>query len=412
MLRICFLFFGLLVAASVHSQDIKAYVQKNTVAIRSVSPADTSYDDLQALGDAIGSARIVMLGEQDHGDAPAFLAKTRIIKYLHEKKGFNVLAFESDFFGLNLGMDLQPGADSFIRRNIFPIWTYCDACQELFFQYLPATKRTAQPLRLAGFDNQMIQRYARLNLVRQLDSVLQEHQAPITRQPDYTTRILPALDSIPLYYGEGSVNIPHVLPYLTTIRTQLKEKLNEDDFWMMVADNLVAEAEQFHVFHKDPVAGGQIRDIQMAKNLQWLATKLYPREKIIVWAANGHVAKFGSTRYGSQKMGSAFTQDSSWLKQTYVVGFTSFDGRAGRLFWKEPYTVPKPAKEGFERWIDPGLAQAFVDLSAFRRQFPDAKPSFQLKGLAHQSRFSYDWTTVFDGVFYIRDMYPCKASGK
>ena len=82
-------------------RDIKTYVLANVRQIAAIDPAFQGYSDLEVIADAIGDARIVMLGEQDHGDAPAFLAKTRLIKYLHEKKGFNVLAFESDFFGIN-----------------------------------------------------------------------------------------------------------------------------------------------------------------------------------------------------------------------------------------------------------------------------------------------------------------------
>ena len=103
------LFFILIVFCTISTkvQDgIKKYVQENTIPITSIESDSTNYCDLAALGEAIGNSKIVMLGEQDHGDAPAFLAKTRLIKYLREKKGVDVfvLVFESDFFGLNYGL--------------------------------------------------------------------------------------------------------------------------------------------------------------------------------------------------------------------------------------------------------------------------------------------------------------------
>ena len=83
----------------VFSQNkLKEFVQSNTMPVLAISPDSTDFSDLEGIGDAIGNSRIVMLGEQDHGDAPSFLAKTRLIQFLHEKKGFNVIAFESDFF--------------------------------------------------------------------------------------------------------------------------------------------------------------------------------------------------------------------------------------------------------------------------------------------------------------------------
>ena len=75
-------------------KGIKDYVKKNLHIVNSINPKDTNFDDLVEIGDA----KLVLLGEQCHGDGDTFAAKSRLVKYLHEKKGFNVLAFEADFF--------------------------------------------------------------------------------------------------------------------------------------------------------------------------------------------------------------------------------------------------------------------------------------------------------------------------
>ncbi|RZK27376.1 MAG: hypothetical protein EOO63_13555, partial [Hymenobacter sp.] len=166
----------LLLCAPAFGQDIRSYVKTHTVPIATVDPASDDYADLAAVGEAIGEAQVVMLGEQDHGDGPAFQAKTRLIKYLHERKGFTVLAFESDFYGLTTGWDqLTKQPDSirhFLQRNIFPIWTRSADCRYLFEQYIPQRFQTGNPLQISGFDSQLYLDYSYAHLSKDLDGYL------------------------------------------------------------------------------------------------------------------------------------------------------------------------------------------------------------------------------------------------
>ena len=70
--------------------------------LNSIDPNDTDFSDLAPIGKAIGRSRVVLLGEQSHGDGATIAAKIRLVKYLHEKCGFDVLAWESGIYGCYL----------------------------------------------------------------------------------------------------------------------------------------------------------------------------------------------------------------------------------------------------------------------------------------------------------------------
>src|SRR3954466_2480613 len=74
------------------------WLRDHTADVRSLDIDDGDYDDLRPLAGWIGQARIVMLGEPSHGDGAAFRARGRLIRYLHERLGFDVLAWESGMF--------------------------------------------------------------------------------------------------------------------------------------------------------------------------------------------------------------------------------------------------------------------------------------------------------------------------
>lgn len=129
---------------------------ENIKVLRSIDPYDTNYEDLVFLDEELDDAEIVMLGEQTHGDGSTFLAKTRMIKYLHEHLGYNILVFESGLMdAYRVWEMIKLGADSVevFDFGIFPVWSGSEQVQPLF-QYILEQARTDNPLILAGFDIQ------------------------------------------------------------------------------------------------------------------------------------------------------------------------------------------------------------------------------------------------------------------
>ena len=98
-----------------------------------------------------------MLGEPSHGAGTAFAAKVHLVRLLHQRLGFDVLAWESGLIDLErteagLRGDLDPVEAA--QRGIFRIWSASAECRPLF-AYAKASRSGARPLTMAGFDMQL-----------------------------------------------------------------------------------------------------------------------------------------------------------------------------------------------------------------------------------------------------------------
>ena len=60
--------------------DPVEWLASQAIPVASVDPANRDFSDLQALRDVIGDSRVVMLGEQSHGDGTERAAAWRRVR--------------------------------------------------------------------------------------------------------------------------------------------------------------------------------------------------------------------------------------------------------------------------------------------------------------------------------------------
>ncbi|MBV8531597.1 MAG: erythromycin esterase family protein [Candidatus Eremiobacteraeota bacterium] len=422
-----------LISAAVGDSRVD-YLRLHAVRIRSIAPDDRDFSDLEPLRAAIGSRRIVMLGEESHGDGATFLAKTRLIEFLHERMGFNVLAFESGFYDVHRAwQDVAAGADPMqaIRSSIFSLWTNVRQTQALW-QYVALQSRAQHPLVLAGIDSQFTGTASKQHFVSDLTRVLGELPQDVQTR-ESRVRVLGILNA---YFAKrpGIAGL-ETAQRATTITEQARfyiaiEKLRDAlgnqqysdpskaavrDYWVQV---LASTSLQFqHFWHEDfkhlgdnpgPTfdwATFNLRDEAMGENVVWLARHEFAGEKIVIWAATSHEMRhrqFFTNEYtGYVPMGDWI--DRAMRAEVYTIGFTSFQGKAGI---GEPRDIGVSAAGSIESLIHAtGEEYALLDFRHLGAAGSWLTESLSCRALGYAA-YTTDWPATIDGLFYIREMTP------
>src|SRR5690606_16545940 len=77
-----------------HAAALVAWLRDEVVPVARTTPG-TDLEDLEPLGQMVGDARIVALGEGTHGTREFFQLKHRILEFLVQRMGFTHFAIEA-----------------------------------------------------------------------------------------------------------------------------------------------------------------------------------------------------------------------------------------------------------------------------------------------------------------------------
>src|SRR5262249_17000326 len=118
-------------------------------------PNDTNYSDLQPLQQAIGNARIVLLGGTMQADVTR--SKQRLVRFLHQQMGFDVLVLDVPVFHAEIlarALHESPAPPkALLVMNAIPYQSADGkiAKTDELFTYARETRQTGKPLHISGY---------------------------------------------------------------------------------------------------------------------------------------------------------------------------------------------------------------------------------------------------------------------
>ncbi|MDC6167451.1 erythromycin esterase family protein [Paucibacter sp. XJ19-41] len=370
--------------------EASAWVRAHMRAMPAASPAELSDAQLQAFGDAVGEARVVALAEQTHGGRQEFELRTRLLRYLHERKGFDVLVLESGVFDMALlQQQLQHGGklDELAQGNVFYMYANSDAGRDLL-RYVDSRQAGSRPLALAGMDSQLSGLLSQRELLPRLRRLLNDGDWPVFER--HAQRLM-QMDRSPPPATE--------MKRFEAMAVRLQQKTcgpGGDELLCRSLSGLQAQAAGF--WRND-----YQRDQAMADNVLWLLQRVYPGRKLVLWAHIIHLARGvkldDRQRFAGDILGQRLGRDY------YVLNLTALQGSYLEFASGEVHKIA-PAHPGS---LEQVMAEQPGELA-----FLNAPQRLKHGLPARSTQFGYDLPlgtgtglgSQWDGVFFIRTMAP------
>lgn len=405
------------------------WLAENVAAVRSIAPQDEDFSDLMPLVGWIGNSRVVALGEVTHGDGPAFHAKARLLRFLHQVMGFDVLAWESGFFDVPL-MDAALRTDvplpEAARQGLYRIWWSSQEVQPTL-AYVRSTQATTRPIQSVGFDCRVATDRSRAELfpasIFQFFDRLDPALISTQERTDLTAM---SIGLVPAEYynkpGERIYNRDLPRRLISVIDQRRKDLLVRagpreiDHVRQSLVSLLAMDRALGGQAATVQTADGYTRDTAMAENLLWLLENPLAGRKVIVWAHNYHVQRDFANRQAATAAAKAGRSHSGPMglhlaralgTDLYVIGFLAHHGRYGYA-GEEPVDIATAEPGSLEGLLHAvGKPHLLLNLRGLPGDHWLRAPL--TTGLYFYEPQETDVPRLYDAVFFLDEMTPSTA---
>jgi erythromycin esterase len=339
------------------------WIRANHQPVRSL--VSTDFSDLQFLKPLIGGRRLLQLGESSHGAREFSMAKVRLVKFLHQEMGFDVISFESGMFDC-YNADRRRNSDdaeTIMRRCIFRVWHTLEV-KELF-DYLASP--AGQSLTLAGFDIQLsggiTDEVSRPQLLRDALLPVDPGLAARMRATDSLTLHLIRTTGMATYLAAHGERLSPLYDSVATLidanRVRIAAASGRPELPLVAAR---AARNHIEFIRSQITASLLIRDAGMAGNMTFLLDTLYPGRKIVAWAHNAHIRHDSPAIPGNEQLVMGYEVAGRHRNDMYTIGFYMGAGVSANNLRAPLYVVPPAANSLEAIMLRAERRFAFVDL--------------------------------------------------
>jgi len=289
------------------------------------------HHDLEPLRTIVGKATVVGLGESIHTSGGYYEAKHRIFRYLVEKLGFRVIAFETPWLDgetANAYVQTCDGTADAATAGFFGVWRSSElsALVRWMCEWNSSHPSPKDKLSVYAFDVQ----WQAAEDAQALADFLARVGVDPTLEPYAGLERCRAAEAI--FRPRGTVSEVEIAPcadstdavaaYFASHARTLPRLVGKVDFaWAKLRlAGLAAWVEEMRWYGRDFPRSFAARDRGMATLFQGIRALRHAKSKIALWAHNGHITQ-DANAYGLTTMGSFLAQE---LKGKYAtVGLVS-----------------------------------------------------------------------------------------
>ena len=388
---------------TVDSGPFVAWAQGEAIPL-SIPRTDENYDDLGFLGEVIGDARIVAMGENAHYLHEWNRFRARLFKYLVETHGFNTFVLETGIIESRNIHKYVAGADvdwETVVKSVTNAWGVWTELQELiqWMRDYNANPERDRELRFYGMDGTgnwfHIQHpfNALMEFGRKVDAELANDVKRSFEGPARDINIDRRGEIDEATWHRLIAESTLVINRIEQHRLAYIQASSQDDYdWALrgaevLRDMLLAMAQTGDL---DSGAGflsiWNVRDVSMASSLEWILKREGPDARIVVGAANAHLQRYPVRVTRATSMGS-YIENRIGREKMLIIGAASTYSTKG----EEPPPDTNPAA-----YDQVGPECYFLDL----RKAPTSGPVAKWLNTERMSRYNLRYGPAAPGPAY------------
>ncbi|GAB3230827.1 hypothetical protein GCM10027346_16790 [Hymenobacter seoulensis] len=331
--------------------------------------------DLDPLIEAIGDARIVLLGEASHGTSEYYTWRTALSKRLIQEKGFGFIAVEGDWpdcFEVNAAIKQDEVTYGTAARllstfNRWPTWMWGNWEVAALVEWLHQHNRQLPRAERVGFYGLDV--YSLWDSLQEILRYVEKQGDGAVHAAQKAFRCFEPYGDDPQEYAEAVAFVSkdcedEVTNMLHTLRRQVATQQlaglpeREEQFNAEQNALVAVNAERYY---RAMIQGGSaswnVRDRHMMETLTRLLDLHGPTSKVIIWEHNTHIgdARYTDMRRDDMVNVGQLAREAYGRENVFAVGFGSYQGSviASKKWGATPerMTVPEATNGSWENLL-------------------------------------------------------------